>query len=94
MNNLSDFNLILREEIYLEPEDYQRAKELSEARTWAAYINSLGLRGLERWLKENIGESYPCEPDLPISGLTSRSGIWSLESRSGDVKNMCTNGKN
>ncbi|ACB51512.1 hypothetical protein cce_2162 [Crocosphaera subtropica ATCC 51142] len=55
----SDFRLLIPEEIWLEQEDYDLAKQLSEIegtedKKWQAYINLLGMFALEKWLKENI----------------------------------------
>jgi hypothetical protein len=55
----SDFRLLIPEEIWLESEDYDLAKQLSEIegneeKKWQAYINLLGMFALERWLKEKI----------------------------------------
>ncbi|MBD0360467.1 MAG: DUF1822 family protein, partial [Nitrososphaeraceae archaeon] len=45
--------------IWLEPEHFESAKEisdrnLSETRQWTIYLNALALIGFEQWLKERI----------------------------------------
>ncbi|MBR8840651.1 MAG: DUF1822 family protein [Stigonema ocellatum SAG 48.90 = DSM 106950] len=59
MINSTDLRLLLSEVIWLEPEHFQHAREMSkrvtdEAHQWQSYINSLALLGFERWLSERV----------------------------------------
>ena len=58
-NTLTDFRLLLPESIWLEPEDFDRAKNISkqvnhESSQWQIYLNTLALSALEKWLKERM----------------------------------------
>jgi hypothetical protein len=55
----TDLRLLLPEVIWLEPEHFQQATEISnqvrsEAQQWQTYLNILALSGFEEWLKERI----------------------------------------
>jgi hypothetical protein len=57
--NPTDFRLLLPEIIWLEPEHFDRAIEItaqvkSEVHKWQTYLNSLVLLGFEEWLRERI----------------------------------------
>jgi hypothetical protein len=57
--NPTDFGLLLPEIIWLEPEHFDRAIEItdsvnSEAHKWQTYLNALALLGFEEWLSERI----------------------------------------
>lgn len=59
--NSTDFRLLLPEIIWLEPEHFDRAIEItdsvkSEAHKWQTYLNALALLGFEEWLSEKISE--------------------------------------
>lgn len=61
----TDLRLLLPEVIWLEPEHFQQATEISrqvngEARQWQTYLNTLALCALEEWFRERI-------PDQPIN---------------------------
>ncbi|MEA5626522.1 DUF1822 family protein [Nostoc sp. UHCC 0251] len=60
-NNSTDFRLLLPEVIWLEPEYFDQAKNISsqssdESSQWQNYLNTLALIALEEWLKERIPE--------------------------------------
>ena len=60
-NDLTDYRLLLPESIWLEPEDFNRAKNISgqmshESNQWQIYLNILALFALEKWVKERISE--------------------------------------
>ena len=60
-NNLTDFRLLFPEVIWLEPEYFDQAKNISsqvrdESSQWQIYLNTLALIALEEWLKERISE--------------------------------------
>lgn len=60
-NTPTDFRLLLPESIWLEPEDFNRAKNISnrashESSQWQIYLNTLALFALEKWLKERMLE--------------------------------------
>ena len=60
-NTPTDFRLLLPESIWLEPEDFDRAKNISkrvrnESSRWQIYLNTLALFALEKWLKERMPE--------------------------------------
>ena len=57
----TDFRLLSPESIWLEPEDFDRAKNIMqrashESTQWQIYLNTLGLFALEKWLKERMPE--------------------------------------
>jgi hypothetical protein len=57
----TDFRLLLPEIIWLEPEHFDRAIEItdqvkSEAHKWQTYLNALALLGFEGWLSERLPE--------------------------------------
>ncbi len=59
--NPTDFGLLPPEIIWLEPEHFDRAIEItdsvnSEAHKWQTYLNALALLGFEEWLSERIPE--------------------------------------
>ncbi|MEH2359577.1 DUF1822 family protein [Nostoc sp.] len=59
--NSTDFRLLLPEVIWLEPEYFDQAKNISsqvsdESSQWRNYLNILALIALEEWLKERIPE--------------------------------------
>lgn len=59
--NLNDFRSLLPEIIWLEPEHFEQAKEISdlvngEALQWQTHLNALALLGFEKWLTERIPE--------------------------------------
>lgn len=58
-NQTSEFRLLLPETIWLEPEQYEQAKrmsetEISESQRWQGYLNALALLGFEAWLKQRL----------------------------------------
>lgn len=58
-NQTSEFRLLLPETIWLEPEQYEQAKrmsnaEISESQRWQSYLNALALLGFEAWLKQRL----------------------------------------
>ena len=60
-NDLTDYRLLSPESIWLEPEDFNRAKNISsqiknESSQWQIYLNTLALFALEKWFKERISE--------------------------------------
>ena len=60
-NNPPDFRLLSPESIWLDPEDFDRAKNISkrashESSQWQIYLNTLALFALEKWLKERMPE--------------------------------------
>ena len=60
-NTLTDFRLLSTESIWLELEDFDRAKNISkrishESSQWQVYLNTLALAALEKWLKERMPE--------------------------------------
>ena len=60
-NTSTDFRLLLPETIWLESEDFDRAKNIiqrvsSESNQWQTYLNTLALFALEKWLKERMPE--------------------------------------
>ena len=60
-NTSTDFRLLLPESIWLESEDFDRAKNIiqrvsSESNQWQTYLNTLALFALEKWLKERMPE--------------------------------------
>lgn len=61
----TDVRLLLSEVIWLEPEHFQQATEISnqvndEAQQWQTYLNTLAVCALEEWFQEKI-------PEQPIS---------------------------
>lgn len=57
--NPTDFELLPPEIIWLEPEHFDKAIEItdsvkSEAHKWQSYLNALALFGFEEWLRERI----------------------------------------
>lgn len=55
----SDFRLLIPEEIWLETDDFATANQLreingNESQQWQAYLNLLGLLGLEKWLGNRL----------------------------------------
>ena len=61
MVNLTDLRLLLSEVIWLEPEDFNQARQMSleatgEAHQWQSYLNILALLGFEQWLSERVPE--------------------------------------
>lgn len=64
--NSTDFRLLQPETIWLESEQFDRAREISDRvrneahLTWQTYLNALALLGFEQWLRERI-------PDKPIN---------------------------
>ena len=59
--NPTDFGLLLPEIIWLEPEHFDRAIEItdsvkSEAHKWQTYLNALALLCFEEWLRERLPE--------------------------------------
>ena len=59
--NLNDLRYLLPEIIWLEPEHFEQAKEMSdlvngEALQWQTHLNALALLGFEKWLNERIPE--------------------------------------
>lgn len=59
-NTSTDFRLLLPESIWLEQEDFDRAKNIGkaspESNQWQIYLNNLALFALEKWLKERMPE--------------------------------------
>ena len=60
-NTPTNFRLLSPESIWLEPEDFDRAKNISErvsheSNQWQTYLNTLALSALERWLRERMPE--------------------------------------
>lgn len=71
--NTTDLRLLLPESIWLEPEQIEQAKDLSqqtseEPQQWQAYLNALGLLGLEQWLHKRL-------PNQPIQQETAQIAI-------------------
>lgn len=63
----ANVRLLLSETLWLEPEHFEQAREMSQLQTneqqqWQAYLNALALLGLETWLKEQL-------PDQPIQQI-------------------------
>ncbi|HEY9768670.1 MAG TPA: DUF1822 family protein [Coleofasciculaceae cyanobacterium] len=61
LNTPTDFRLLLPESIWLEPEDFDRAKKISnrvnyESSQWQIYLDTLALFALEKWFKERMPE--------------------------------------
>lgn len=61
-NQISEFRLLLPEIIWLEPEQYEQAKrvsnaEINESQRWQGYLNALALLGFEAWLKQRSGNT-------------------------------------
>lgn len=59
--NSTDFRFLLPEIIWLGPEHFEQAKEMSdlvngEALQWQTHLNALALLGFEKWLNERIPE--------------------------------------
>lgn len=59
--NSTDFRFLLPEIIWLEPEHFDQAKEISdlvngEAQGWQTHLNALALLGFEKWLNDRIPE--------------------------------------
>jgi hypothetical protein len=59
--NSTDFRFLLPEIIWLEPEHFEQAKEISdlvngEALQWQTHLNALALLGFEKWLNDRIPE--------------------------------------
>ena len=57
--NATESRLLLPEIIWLETEDFDQAREMSnqvrsEAHQWQTYLNALALLGFEQWLSERI----------------------------------------
>ena len=55
----TDLRLMLPERIWLEPEHFEQATEISsqvtsEADQWSTYLNTLALSGFQEWLEERI----------------------------------------
>lgn len=67
---VTDLRLLLPEVIWLEPEHFQQAKEMSnqvksEAQQWQTYLNALAISGFEEWLREKISDqTINPEPNL------------------------------
>ncbi len=60
-NNFTDLRMLLPEEIWLEPEYFNEAREISnqvetEAKRWQTYINALGLFGFEHWVSDRLSK--------------------------------------
>lgn len=60
-NTSTDFRLLIPESIWLEPEDFDRAKNIiqrvsPESNQWQIYLNTLALFALEKWLIERMPE--------------------------------------
>ena len=71
MANLSNFRLLLPEVIWLEPQHFNRAREISqqvtgEAHEWQIYLNALAFLGFEQWLGERL-------PEQPVNRDTNRT---------------------
>ena len=78
-NTLTDFRLLISESIWLEPEDFERAKNISqrvnpESSQWQIYLNTLALFALEKWLKESMPEQSISTSDRYIEN-TGRLNI-------------------
>ncbi|WP_019503854.1 DUF1822 family protein [Pleurocapsa sp. PCC 7319] len=61
----TELRLLQPEVIWLEPEHFEQATEISnqvngEAQEWQTYLNALALFGFEQWLRERI-------PDKPVN---------------------------
>lgn len=63
LTNATDVRLLLSETLWLEPEHYQQAKQISEERAvvladesqhWQAYLNALAMLAFESWLAERL----------------------------------------
>ena len=78
-NTLSDFRLLSNEFIWLEPEDFERAVNISqktnrESNQWQVYLNALALFALEKWFKERMPEQ-----SIDVSEeITQNAGILNL----------------
>ena len=60
-NYSTDIRLLLPEVIWLEPEHFEQATEISsqvksEALRWSTYLNALALLGFEEWLQEKTAQ--------------------------------------
>ena len=78
-NASTDFRLLLPESIWLETEDFDRAKSISErssheSNQWQIYLNTLALFALEKWLKERMPEQSISKSDRIIEN-TGRLNI-------------------
>ena len=61
LNNSTDFRILFQEFIFLEPEYFDQAKDISsqvrdESSQWQIYLNTLTLIALKEWLKERMLE--------------------------------------
>ena len=75
----TDFRLLLPESIWLEPEDFERAKNISkqvqsESSQWQIYLNTLVSFALEKWLIESMPEQSISTSDRYIEN-TGRLNI-------------------
>ncbi|WP_017318552.1 DUF1822 family protein [Mastigocladopsis repens] len=57
--NSTDIRLLLSEAIWLEPEDFDQARNISqrvtgEAQQWQTYLNTLAILGCEKWLSTRM----------------------------------------
>jgi hypothetical protein len=67
----TDLRLLLSEVIWLEPEHFEQATEISsqingEAEQWQTYLNTLAVCALEEWLREKIPDHQPISRDTHV----------------------------
>ena len=72
----TDFRTLLPEVIWLEPEYFEQAKNMSsqgrdESHQWQIYLNILGLLALEEWLQNKIPEKSITKIDRIIDNTCS-----------------------
>ena len=68
MSIISDFRLLMPEEVYLSAEDYLLARQWSNQATrewqnWQSYLNGLGMIAFERWFKERQ-KKFTCSRNI------------------------------
>ena len=72
--NSTDFRLLLPEIIWLEPEHFEQAKEISdlvngEALQWQTHLNALALLGFAKWLNDRIPEQAVYRDDTGVMNI-------------------------
>lgn len=91
-NTSTSFRLLLPESIWLEPEDFDRAKDISkrvspESNQWQIYLNNLALFALEKWLKERMPEQSISTSDRVIEN-TARLDLGEFKVRALATDNL------
>ncbi len=72
--NTTYLELGTSEEIWLEPEHFEKAKEISdrcseEPQQWQTYLNALGMLGFEAWLKERSSQKISLDLNSAIKAV-------------------------